>query len=181
MTTTLTGTGPILIGYDGSVDAAHAITTLATLMPDAHVHVLYAYESLQSLITHQWVIGGSQPALDMGERQEHAAAEEIATAGAKLATDAGLVTETRIARGQGPVWQTILLVADDLDASLLVVGSRGRRGLPNVLLGDIAHSLAQHAHRPVLLVPSPALATARNKVRTATSAHAVTQPAPVQP
>jgi len=180
MTDTSAGTGPILIGYDGSADAAHAITTLAALVPGAHVGVLYAYESLQSLITHQWVIGASQPALDLGERQEHAAAKEIAAAGAELATDAGSVTQTRIARGQGPVWETILSVADDLDASLIVVGSRGRRGLSTVLLGDIAHSLAQHADRPVLLVPSPSLATARARLHTTTARRGNAKPVAAQ-
>jgi len=170
MTTTPAGTGPILIGYDGSADAEHAITTLAAVAPGAPVTILYAYESLQTLITHQWVMGATQSALDLADREEHSSAQNIVESGAQLATAAGLRPQTQVVRGEAPVWATILSVADDLDASLIVAGSRGRHGLATVLLGDVAHALAQHAHRPVLLVPSPALGAARTTARTAASA-----------
>jgi nucleotide-binding universal stress UspA family protein len=44
-------------------------------------------------------------------------------------------------------------VAEREDADLIVVGSRGRGGFSELLLGSTSHQLAQHARRPLLIVP----------------------------
>ncbi len=43
-------------------------------------------------------------------------------------------------------------VAREVDADLIVVGSRGRTGLPHVLLGSVAERVVQIAHAPVTVV-----------------------------
>lgn len=43
-------------------------------------------------------------------------------------------------------------VAEDIDADLIVVGSRGRTGLPHVMLGSVAERVAQIAGPPVTIV-----------------------------
>ncbi|GAB4274901.1 MAG: hypothetical protein Kow0092_30410 [Deferrisomatales bacterium] len=47
----------------------------------------------------------------------------------------------------------ILGVAADGDASLLLLGTRGLGWAEEVVLGSVAHYVARHADRPVLLVP----------------------------
>ena len=43
-------------------------------------------------------------------------------------------------------------VADSLGASMIVVGSRGRTGLPHILLGSVAERIVQTAAMPVVVV-----------------------------
>jgi nucleotide-binding universal stress UspA family protein len=45
--------------------------------------------------------------------------------------------------------------ADEIGAGLLVVGSRGRTGLPHILLGSVAQRVTQISAAPVTVVKAP--------------------------
>jgi nucleotide-binding universal stress UspA family protein len=75
----------------------------------------------------------------------------VAEEGAGLAREAGFAAEGRVEVGPSP-WQAIVTVADQLEASVIAIGSRGRTGLPRVLLGSVASAVAQHSRRSVLIV-----------------------------
>ena len=47
----------------------------------------------------------------------------------------------------------LLAAADVYDADILVVGSRGRSQLSEVLLGSVAHYLTHQSRRPVVVIP----------------------------
>ena len=51
-----------------------------------------------------------------------------------------------------PTWKGIVEVADEHDASLIVLGSHGRSGLAGVLIGSVAEAVAAHSRRSVLIV-----------------------------
>jgi nucleotide-binding universal stress UspA family protein len=65
---------------------------------------------------------------------------------------AGVAYRTELRYGSSvPV---LLEIADAADAELIVVGSRGLGGNPELLLGSTSTQVAQHSHRPVTIVPS---------------------------
>lgn len=47
---------------------------------------------------------------------------------------------------------TILEVAEEVDASMIVVGTQGARGFGSVLAGSVAKKVLRHAERPVLVI-----------------------------
>ncbi len=48
--------------------------------------------------------------------------------------------------------EAIVHLAEDIDAGLIVIGSRGFGGLRRAVLGNVADSVVRHAHCPVLVV-----------------------------
>lgn len=145
-----------LIAFDGSEDARAAIAyTGARLRPEPAV-VLTVWEPLLSQLAWAPLAGGAPvPARQETERlAEEQRGERVAQEGADLATAAGLpdVTPSAVG-GTGPVWATIVDHAAELDASLIVVGSRGLSRVKSVLLGSVSDRVLHHAGRPTLIVP----------------------------
>jgi nucleotide-binding universal stress UspA family protein len=145
---------PVLIAYDGSSQAKGAIAEAAReLAPGRRAVVLTVREPLDHL-AFAGLGGGTMldPATvsklqDSAEKEAGAVAEE----GARIARDAGFAAEARVEVAPSP-WQEIAAAADALDAGVIVIGSRGRTGLPKVLLGSVASAVAQHSRRSVLIV-----------------------------
>jgi nucleotide-binding universal stress UspA family protein len=46
----------------------------------------------------------------------------------------------------------IMEIANERDCGLLLMGSRGRGGFKELLLGSVSHKIANHSDRPVLIV-----------------------------
>ncbi len=62
----------------------------------------------------------------------------------------GVPCETKRLRGRA--WRVIVAEADALDCELVVMGTRGRSGLLD-MIGSVAHHVLERARRPVLVVP----------------------------
>ena len=89
---------------------------------------------------------------DVARRQ----AAEIAEEGCRRARDMGLdAVPTTAHATTGGTWQTLLALADEQDADLIVLGSRRAGGLRAVTLGSVSQGVVHHARRPVLVVPPP--------------------------
>ncbi|MGD2167491.1 MAG: universal stress protein [Gammaproteobacteria bacterium] len=63
--------------------------------------------------------------------------------------------EARALLVEGPTVATILAVAEDQNADLLVVGSHGHGALARVFLGSVSTDIVHHSKIPVLVVPMP--------------------------
>jgi nucleotide-binding universal stress UspA family protein len=143
---------PILICYDGSDDSARGIKTAAKLLGPRRAIVLDIAPPItpaESLGTISSVVPGNA-----FEELNTAEADRVAGQGAEAARSAGFDAEAR-SELAAPTWDGIVEVADELDAPVIVIGSRGLSGLKEALDGSLSHQLAQHAGRPVLIVPPP--------------------------
>jgi nucleotide-binding universal stress UspA family protein len=79
----------------------------------------------------------------------------VADEGARLARAAGLEAEPMAAEGGGPVWATILEIAERVDAATIVMGPRGLRARWPMLMGSVSSAVVHHTDRPTLLIPQP--------------------------
>jgi nucleotide-binding universal stress UspA family protein len=152
----------ILIGYDGSADARSAIESAGELLAGQPAAILSVWDGLTEVLIRTGA-GFGADALDVGQLDATAeqAARDRAAEGVALARDAGLSADPRVCERTGSIWQTILDEADAVHASAIVLGSRGLSGLKSLLLGSVSHAVLQHADRPVIVVPSPAMAGRR--------------------
>ena len=143
-------TGPVVFAYDGS--------ELAELAIEQSGHQLAP--GRDALVVCVW-----QPNdvgfLPVGARHFNAAeatevrkaAEETAAHGASLAERAGFRPQS-IAIEAAPTWEGIVDVANEHQASLIVLGSHRRRGLARHLLGSVAAAVVEHWAQSVLIVHS---------------------------
>lgn len=153
---------PILIAYDGLPDARSATDLAARLLPGSSAVVLYARQPLESVAAHL----EGHPAVEAMQGLDAAtldASERIAAEGADHARAAGLEADPRVSSTMSTASEAIVEVADEVDAALIVLGSRGRRGMRAALLGSTSTNVLHHARRPTLVIPSESLAAARTR------------------
>lgn len=141
---------PILICFDGSEGAHRAITEAAELLGPRRAVVLDVGAPLttsESIAAVSSVVPGNA-----FEELNTADALDRARAGAEAARGAGFDAEAR-AELAAPTWEGIVDVADEIAAAVIVVGTRGLSPSRELFEGSISHQLAEHAGRPVLMVP----------------------------
>jgi nucleotide-binding universal stress UspA family protein len=143
-------TGPVLFAYDGSELAKLAIEQAGRqLAPgrDALIVCVWQTNDLGFLPVNDRHLN----AADAGEVR--AAAEETAAQGASLAQAAGFRAES-MAIAAAPTWKGIVKVAEERNASLIVLGPHRRSGLVGHLLGSVTAAVVAHSATSVLLVRS---------------------------
>ena len=141
-------TGPILFAYDGSEYAKSAIKQAGEQLRDGRPAIVLTVWQPFGATGFVGAPGVVAPA-GLEETVERNA-RRVAKEGARLARHAGFDAKPVAERGD-PVWQRIVQSAEEHDASIVVIGSHGRTGIPRVLLGSVASSAASHTGRPVLI------------------------------
>jgi nucleotide-binding universal stress UspA family protein len=140
--------GPVLFAYDGSDLAKHAIDEAGRqLAPERDALVLTVWHPFDvGFVPAGGVRFDAARISDVRE-----AAEQTALEGASLAQAAGFNARSAAAEA-APTWKGIVKIADEHDASLIVLGSHGRTGLASVLIGSVAEAVAAHSPRSVLII-----------------------------
>ena len=136
----------ILIATDGSAAANHAVEVGVELAEHerASVAVVYVVPRTDLASLNGFGLVGHVP-------YEPTDADQAVMDGAKDIADAhGVSTRAELLRGE-PV-REITEYADQLDADLIVVGSRGHGALTSALLGSVSRGVLTHSKRPVLVV-----------------------------
>jgi nucleotide-binding universal stress UspA family protein len=152
----------ILICYDGSTDAKEAIARGARLLRGHRAIVLTVWNPFDAA-----ALGLSGGVVDM-EKSDEASRQHAghqAEVGVRLATEAGFDAEPRTVHRRTTIADAILGEANALEATAILMGSRGLTGVKSLLLGSVSHAVIQHADRTVIVVPFPEVAAARVRDR----------------
>lgn len=153
---------PVLICYDGSPSARRALSVAASSLDGAPMVLLNIWNPPHRVLADSFGVSESDqgPTYQQLEDLATRRAAEILADGENEAEVRGLPVTTRQECNRSSVWKTILDVADEVDASLIVAGTHGATAVESGLLGSVSNALVHHAHRPVLLVPTPDLSAA---------------------
>ena len=146
---------PVIVCYDGSEDAKYAIRHAGALLPGSKALVVTVWEPTVLLSSFGWVGGAESVNFVQLDRAAAEGAGRTAADGVRIARDAGFDAEPAAIKASGPVWKTILELADGNDAAAIVVGSRGHGSIGRMLMGSVSTAVVHHADRPTLVINRP--------------------------
>jgi nucleotide-binding universal stress UspA family protein len=148
---------PVLICYDGSPSARRALSVAASTLDGAPAVLLNIWNPPQRVLADSFGLAESDAGPTYGDLEQLSVqrAAEILADGERRAASIDFPVTSRQEPNRGSIWQTILEIADEVDATLIVAGTHGSTAVQSGLLGSVSNALVHHAHRPVLLVPTP--------------------------
>jgi nucleotide-binding universal stress UspA family protein len=137
----------ILLATDGSAQAQLAATTAADLAQrtDSELHVTTVGAGVPISAT-------TSPAhFEDVLRENRRQAQEVLEQQTKsIEESAGVVNETHLREGRAE--EEIVELAEEIEAGLIVMGSRGHSRLRRALMGSVSDAVVRHAHCPVTIV-----------------------------
>ena len=145
--------GALLLCYDGSASAKHALEAAAELCAPRDGLVFHFWESwVARAPTLARVSGSTQGMATELDEIADDQSREVTTRGVELARAAGFEAEGLSEPALGSPWMAVLDAADARDCAGIVVGSRGLTGL-SAALGSVSSGVLHHSRLPVLVVP----------------------------
>lgn len=145
----------ILIALDQTSTSDHALTYARSLAVDPHVAIALVTVVPPTVPASYGAdpLLGQQPLIvtEVTEAQQEAA-EEFLDRIAATFDEAGEVAKfLKI----GSIRDSILSVAKEWNADLIIMGTNGRTGLDHFLSGSVAEGVVRRSKCPVLVIPLP--------------------------
>lgn len=141
----------IVVGTDGSANAEKAVTAaaqLARLVPDTELHIVTAYRPLT--VEELAKARAGLPDEFREILHAHAGAEASLMSAQSIAESFGVSAETHEINDRPT--DALLDLADEVDADLLVVGSRGEGLAGRTLHGSVSTKVLHNAPCSVLVI-----------------------------
>ena len=139
----------VLLATDGSEEAELATRAAVEMCEGtgSELHIVYV-EPLPDFMKN----GHGTPGFDreLYEMIEEEARETLRKLVWRVKVAGGTVAKAHL--GMGAVAEEIVAFADELEADLIVVGSRGLRGIRRTLAGSVSESVFRHARCPVMVI-----------------------------
>ena len=153
----------ILLATDGSTEAELAARTAVDLSQktNSELHLIHVLDvakvglSMAVLYSEAADPEGVKlpdPLLeeDLEERAKQGGREVLEEEEQRVRSAGGTVAHSHLR--MGAVEGEIVHLAEEIGAGLIVMGSRGRRGMRRALMGSVSDSVVRHAHCPVMVV-----------------------------
>src|SRR5829696_5107039 len=139
----------ILLAIDGSEQAELAALRAVDLADatDSELHVVHVGVVPIFLESYPGTLGYERR---LYEEIEEMSRELLRKQSWQVKAAGGTVAGTHLRMGQ--VALEIVALAEELQADLIVMGSRGLGGVRRALMGSVSDSVVRHAHCPVLVV-----------------------------
>ena len=146
--------GPVLVCTDGSDRSTSAVRAgLDLVRGDLAVVVVTVVDTDPMLVTGTGFAGGTMTPTEFDQLDTELTTEADELVAQLVATLDRGDTTTRVLRGTaGPA---ICQLADDVDASAIVLGSHGRGGVKRALLGSVSDWVVRNASCPVVVTSHP--------------------------
>jgi nucleotide-binding universal stress UspA family protein len=155
------GSGPVVIGFDGTPAAEHALRESGALLGPRPALVVVVYKAgLGFELLELPSVTGLPPApLDIRTAVEldqilSERAQQLAQQGAQIARDVGFEADGLAVADEPetPIAETLVDIARERDAQAIVVGAHGHGRLGEVFLGSTSRDVIRRADRPVVVV-----------------------------
>jgi nucleotide-binding universal stress UspA family protein len=150
----------ILLASDSSDTAAHAMDLAVELCEQtgSQLHLVYVGEDayLATLITPEAAdlegVAREDPVLieQLQQQSDQMARRVLDTEVQKVREAGGTVAQAHLRMGKADI--EIVELAKEIDAGLLILGSRGSGMIKRALIGSVSDSVVRHAHCPVVVV-----------------------------
>jgi nucleotide-binding universal stress UspA family protein len=153
---------PVLVGYDASEQSKAAVRQAAELFPERPIMLVTVWEpglaamALSTTGTSAAGMPGMFPpdpeTIEAVDRAQREHATRVAAEGAALARSLGLAAEPHAVPDELDVADTLIGLARERSAAVVVVGSQGMSWRRSRLLGGVSRKLIEQCDRPVLVI-----------------------------
>ena len=146
----------VVLAIDGSEEASRAAEAAVELCEKtgSELHVVHVGEDFYlTAVTDLDMVAQTWVAQEYAESEvnfEQIAQEMLEAEVEKVEAAGGTVAQAHLRVGRADA--EIVDLAEEIEAGLVVLGSRGLGGVKRALMGSVSYSVVRHAHCPVLVV-----------------------------